>query len=809
MEQETIQQPVTMTTLLEQARERLPGKDYVYYYLQLENAIVSSNISYTKESLRAVIKENFNIMWFDPKLKVLFEEKNAEQLIFSEIILESILKHLSEKNPTVVQKIVNEKTKGTILEGITIKQGSVDLIQAELKIFSDEKQFDNVLITIYELLKSLSTQDKTVLSDAFDEVKGKYLTLPSFINVVRAIPPEIFEEERRKILGPQAAAVAVTYLAKELFDQQQGQDFLKKIEDVNKLPLEKQTEAFFNIYRVMENFIRENKPDSIEELRERVREQVIFHDLPLEFQLSFLSPSEQLLVLGKEFLESFTSKHVLDLAINVKQLKKNLVVKIPLLNNSLTEEGDFSNKIILKNLQLIKKVHRVAELKSALMEMLAFFYQKAIGISSVDRAQNSLKESYLLLQQKFGMLASNIVNLLPAEILSAEERHTLLVACYKEFIESLMDNIPNNKIKDELLPSFTQLSQEQFPLKEDGIKLQTSFSRFFESVVKKTKQKLGHDQTEHIFEIAYNIIKEKYGGYPIFNEILQGVPRGILEIERFNMLSKEELEKVSKALKRGEQAKSTFTNVAAHELKTPLVPILGYAKMLADKKLSPEKVQQYAEIIYQNAVRQEKLVTDLLSISKLEAGEMKFEMADLDLLPLLRQAVTGLSLEAKKKGIQIKSALPKSLPHIYSDSQRLTQVIVNLIGNALKFTQKGSITITAKVINNAIQITITDTGMGIKKEDIPRLFTKFVQTQDYTTRKTQGTGLGLAICKEIIQAHHGKIWVESSGVGKGSIFFFTLPITKTPPTPLTKRAFDKKTIPQEQFEKGVAQVSNP
>jgi signal transduction histidine kinase len=223
------------------------------------------------------------------------------------------------------------------------------------------------------------------------------------------------------------------------------------------------------------------------------------------------------------------------------------------------------------------------------------------------------------------------------------------------------------------------------------------------------------------------------------------------------------------------QALQHKAEVDAHELKTPLVAILAYARMYLDNKDLPEKFKPGLKIIYKNARRQEKIVDDLLSNSKLEAGEMKLQMTYLNLIPVLRQAVTGFSLEAKEKGIQLKFNLPRSLPSINADGQRLTQVINNLISNSLKFTRKGSITLAAKVINNEIKIYLTDTGMGIKQEDIPRLFTKFVHTQDNTTRKTRRTGLGLAICKEIVSAHHGKIWVESKGVGKGSTFFFTLP----------------------------------
>jgi len=135
-------------------------------------------------------------------------------------------------------------------------------------------------------------------------------------------------------------------------------------------------------------------------------------------------------------------------------------------------------------------------------------------------------------------------------------------------------------------------------------------------------------------------------------------------------------------------------------------------------------------------------------------------------------------LLAKKKDIDLVfNMLPKP-PIILADEKRLSQVLGNLITNAIKFTDKGSVTINVKLFNNKVQVDVIDTGTGIKKEDIPKLFTKFFQVQEAATRKTKGTGLGLAISKSIIEAHKGRIWASSKGLGKGSTFSFSLPVKK-------------------------------
>jgi signal transduction histidine kinase len=760
-------EPVTITAILQQAREQLPAKDHLYYYLQLEQGIIE-NHTYTKESLRKVVKDTFNIAWFPPQLKALFELQNAEQLIFSEIILESILRHLSEQNSVALQKIVSEKTKGTMLENITIAKGTVDLSAVEQKLFSDEKQFDNATIQIHELLKSLSNQDKSVLSAAFTEVKDKYLNFPIFLEVIRSFPPGVLDEERRAILSPQAAAVVVEYVAKEVLQGEEVQPYLTRIEQANQLPIEQQAEKFTSLYQDLERFVESTKPEglTVEKLREQIKQKVNIEKLPPSFQLLFLNSQQQLLTLMEEFLEEFINNSNLSKKINIIDIKQNLSTKIPLLK--ITEEGNLS-----------KDISDEKQLPAALTEYINFFYQKATKLLSHKKAQQALKDAYLTLTKKYATIASQLFPLLPEEVLSEQERDKIASDCYKTMVEGILQQVIDNTIHSELTKTLLKITQQQQPNMQ---RLQKQFAELFDMAAEKLKGKIGHDQTERIFETAYNQIKAKYGFYPIFNEILKAIPRGILEIQRFNILSKDELAKVSKALKKTEQIKETFTNVAAHELKTPLVPIIGYSKMYMKKKEVSQQSRKAFKIIYQNALRQEKLVDDLLSISKLEAGEMKFEMKNVDLILIIQKAVSSMLVASQEKKVSLNFLFPKELGNILGDEDRLTQVITNLISNSLKFTEKGSITITAKVINSHIQVSLTDTGMGIKKEDIPRLFQKFVQTQDYTTRKTRGTGLGLAICKEIIIAHHGKIWVESKGVGKGSTFSFTLPITaaKTP-----------------------------
>jgi signal transduction histidine kinase len=297
-----------------------------------------------------------------------------------------------------------------------------------------------------------------------------------------------------------------------------------------------------------------------------------------------------------------------------------------------------------------------------------------------------------------------------------------------------------------------------------------------------SKLAIGESATEEIFESALRDIKEKYIRFSAFSEIVKSLPKGILETEKFDILSKEDLERVAVELKRTDVMKSEFTNIAAHELKTPIVPLKGFLSML-DK--NPEKYglnregQEFIKVCLRNADRLNALIGDILDISKLEAGEMKFEMADVDLMQLLKNSATDASVVVKEKKLEFKLILPESLPIVTGDAQRLSQVIGNLIGNSTKFTDKGSITLKAHIEGDHVQIDVIDTGVGISPENVPKLFMKFYQTEQAETRRNRGTGLGLAISKEIVEAHGGKIWAQSEGLGKGSIFSMTLPIKKS------------------------------
>ncbi|MBI5149449.1 MAG: hybrid sensor histidine kinase/response regulator [Candidatus Omnitrophica bacterium] len=241
----------------------------------------------------------------------------------------------------------------------------------------------------------------------------------------------------------------------------------------------------------------------------------------------------------------------------------------------------------------------------------------------------------------------------------------------------------------------------------------------------------------------------------------------------------EELEIANRKLVDMYQLQREFTSTVSHELRTPLASIktavdLVARKMLGDVTNEQKEVLDRAK---RNVDRLRHLVDDILDLTKIESGklEMNFQMNDIN--HVVQEVADSLRDVAQSRGLYLKTELDTRIPRVPFASDRIIQVLNNLLGNAIKFTKEGGITVTSqdRSANNHIVVSVTDTGKGIAEEDIPKLFQKFQQIESPEENEEGGTGLGLAICKEIITRHGGKVVVESAP-GKGSTFSFILPI---------------------------------
>jgi PAS domain S-box-containing protein len=235
-----------------------------------------------------------------------------------------------------------------------------------------------------------------------------------------------------------------------------------------------------------------------------------------------------------------------------------------------------------------------------------------------------------------------------------------------------------------------------------------------------------------------------------------------------------------KVLLESVKLKSNFMSMVSHELRTPLTAIKEGISIVLDGSAGEinEEQRDFLDTAYRNVDRLTRVVNDVLDLSKLKAGKMLLKIEESDMVQAVLEVVKANEALAFSKGLYVKSDVDPGTPHARFDRDRIAQVLNNLVSNALKFTESGGVTISVKGKEDGIFVSVSDTGCGIKPDDIQKLFTEFRQLEDAKTRKTGGTGLGLAICRQIVERHGGRIWAESE-YGIGSSFNFVIPFERT------------------------------
>ena len=238
-----------------------------------------------------------------------------------------------------------------------------------------------------------------------------------------------------------------------------------------------------------------------------------------------------------------------------------------------------------------------------------------------------------------------------------------------------------------------------------------------------------------------------------------------------------EIEDKGRQLEEASQHKSQFLANMSHELRTPLNAILGYTELMTDGAYGEpsEKMLGILKRLEANGRHLLGLINDVLDLSKIEAGQLVLELSDYSVQDVAQTVRSTLEALAADKKLAFKVEMAAELPSGHGDGRRLTQVLINLVGNAIKFTDAGEVAIKAEANNGSFHVSVRDTGPGISAADQAKLFQEFQQADNAITKKKGGTGLGLAISKRIIEMHGGKIWVESQA-GQGATFAFTLPI---------------------------------
>ena len=274
------------------------------------------------------------------------------------------------------------------------------------------------------------------------------------------------------------------------------------------------------------------------------------------------------------------------------------------------------------------------------------------------------------------------------------------------------------------------------------------------------------------------IVRRKAAGEfppPVVDLLQTFAAQSVLAIHNARLFH--EIEEKGHELEIANKHKSEFLANMSHELRTPLNAILGYTELIVDNIYGdvPEKIKEILERLENNGHHLLSLINDVLDLSKIEAGRLTLSLNEYSMGEVIQTVITSVEALAAEKKLELKVMVPTDLTTGKGDEQRIAQVILNLLGNAIKFTEEGEVRVEATVSNETFMVSVSDTGPGLSEADQKTIFEEFHQVDGSSTREKGGTGLGLSIAKRIVEMHGGRIWVESTH-GKGSTFRFTLPV---------------------------------
>lgn len=356
------------------------------------------------------------------------------------------------------------------------------------------------------------------------------------------------------------------------------------------------------------------------------------------------------------------------------------------------------------------------------------------------------------------------------------------------YLTAVIDNMADGLLvtdDDGVITHVNPALSHMFGLREAdmvGKNCNVIFGSGLYEIVKKTRQ-----STEEVFTSEIGLAHNRIG-----KAVATGIRKDTFQTEEKGIGSVILVRDITSE-KEVDRMKTDFISTVSHELRTPLTSVRGFTEVIKrrleedifpriDRAQNNEKiaksirrVKENLEIILSEGERLTALINDVLDISKLEAGKVEWKMEKFRLSDIIERAIVATSALFEQKGLRFAKDIEEGLPEITGDRDRFIQVVINLLSNAVKFTDKGSVTCGVKKSGGEIVVSVIDTGMGIAEADREKVFEKFRQAGDTLTDKPTGTGLGLSICKQILEHHGGRIWVDSE-LGKGSSFFFAIPL---------------------------------
>lgn len=440
-------------------------------------------------------------------------------------------------------------------------------------------------------------------------------------------------------------------------------------------------------------------------------------------------------------------------------------------------------------------------------------------IGDIKRSDNDLAQKRVVIESKneFGQLAASFNEMLDALVASQNK--------IKEYAEELENKV--NERTQELQDEKIALKESEGHLKAiwdstpSGIMVIDAQQHKVIDINPYALKLIGKTRAEVVGNVCHNFVcPTEAGKCPItdFGQSIENTERNLVgtEGEAIPILKtvvqftkkghqylvesfvdirdrKQAEENISIAKEEAEaanQAKSEFLANMSHELRTPLNHIIGFTEIVVDENFGElnEIQKKYLNNVLQSSSHLLSLINDILDLSKIEAGKSELDVSQIDIRSLLENSLVMIKEKALKHGIRLSTDFDGIPEAVIVDERKLKQVVYNLLSNALKFTPDGGrIALYARVaepedangpgqVSQHLQVSVSDSGIGLDKEDLDRIFNPFEQADTSKSRKYQGTGLGLSLTKSLIELHHGKIWVESDGHGTGSKFTFTLPI---------------------------------
>lgn len=284
------------------------------------------------------------------------------------------------------------------------------------------------------------------------------------------------------------------------------------------------------------------------------------------------------------------------------------------------------------------------------------------------------------------------------------------------------------------------------------------------------------DNTTNIILISVTVLLSTIFGIVLVNSVKKEAQRK----EELQQMS-DKLAEANDQLRKLDNAKSEFISIASHQLRTPLTAIKGFVSLLLEGSYGKVEAKQEDVLnkVYTSNDRLINLVEDLLNISRIESGRMEFKLAPTRIEDLCQEVADTLMMKAKGRKLYLDYQLPKvALPELMIDGTKVREVISNMVDNAVKYTEKGGVSMRIEKTDDVVRVIVSDTGIGIPKEELPYLFSKFSRGKDTARLNTGGTGLGLYVGKAMIEQNGGRIWAESDGAGRGSRFIIELPVAQ-------------------------------